>query len=366
MTGPAPAADPEAVTLSVRRPPGPPGPARAPGARRILTFAIAVLMVAAVLWAVLRTEGLTARAWMSMREAPPWLIAAALALPLANWLLVAGSFTLLTRRYGKVGAGEMASLIGAAWLLNYLPIRPGLFGRLAYHKTVNGIAFTDSARVLAIAILLTGAAQLTILLASAAQARLGLSGPAAAMGVGGLGLIAAALLARAGDDGWRFAAAYFLRLLDSLAWVLRYLVVYALVGQPVTPGQAAAIAAVSQIVLLIPVFGNGLGLRELAVGLAGASLPAWYAAGGRTLQATDGWAADLANRALELAIAIPVGLACTAIIAQRLARAPRGSAAAAPLPEPEHEAKMNPGAASGDWSAAERPPGLPAGTGDPP
>lgn len=318
MTEPGPPAE---AAIAASRLAGAHGPApRASRSRRVVTFTIGVLMLAAALWAVVRAEGVVARAWASMQDAPWWLIAAALVLPVLNWLLVSWSFTVLTRRYGRVGGGEMAALIGAAWLLNYLPVRPGLIGRLAYHKKINGIAFTDSARVLALAIVLTGAALLTILAASAAQARLGLSTPMAAAVVAGAALIAGGLLARAGEDGWRLALAYLARLLDCVAWVLRYLVVYALVGQPVTLGQAAAIAAVSQIVLLIPIIGNGLGLRELAVGFVGASLPAWYAAGGAPLARTDGWAADLVNRAVELVVAIPVGLACAGWVARRLTR----------------------------------------------
>ncbi|MCC6678345.1 MAG: hypothetical protein IT436_14495 [Phycisphaerales bacterium] len=330
MTDPAPLPPAPVVSASASGVlgPGPSAPLSIP--RRLITFTLGLLMLAAALWAVLRAEGLTARAWESMRGAPWWLIAAAIALPIANWLLVSWSFAVLTRRYGRVGGGEMACLIGAAWLLNYLPVRPGLIGRLAYHKKVNSIALTDSARVLALAILLTGAALLTILAASAAQARLGLTWPMAAAMVAGAGLIIGGLLARAGEDGWRFAIAYLARLLDCIAWVLRYLVVYALVGQPVTVGQAAAIAAVSQIVLLIPIIGNGLGLRELAVGFVGASLPAWYSAGGDALARTDGWAADIVNRAVELLVAIPVGMVCAGLVARRLARAPQGPSTMSP------------------------------------
>lgn len=288
--------------------------------RKLVTFTFGVLMLLAAAWAVVGTEGLIARASASVRGAPWWLIAAAVALPIANWVLVSWSFAVLTRRYGQVGSGEMTALIGAAWLLNYMPVKPGLIGRLAYHKKVNGIALTDSARVLACAILLTGAALVTILAASGVQARMKLEWPMAAAGVGGIGLIVGGMLSRWGEHGWRYALAYVARLLDCLVWVVRYLVVYRLVGEPVTVGQAAAIAAVSQMVLLVPVIGNGLGLRELAVGIVGAALPAWYGAGGPGPQRADGWAADLVNRASELVVALPVGLLCAAWVAGRLGR----------------------------------------------
>src|SRR5690606_18485027 len=77
----------------------------------------------------------------------PGLLAAAILLPVLNWVVVSVSFWVMMGRYGRIGLREMAALIGVAWLLNYLPLRPGLIGRLGYHKAVHGVAIRDSAFV---------------------------------------------------------------------------------------------------------------------------------------------------------------------------------------------------------------------------
>jgi len=261
-------------------------------------------------------------AWASVRGAPAWLIAAAVGLPVMNWLFTSAVFWVLTGRYGRVGAGEMSCLIGSAWLMNYIPMRPGLFGRVAYHRTVNGIAISDSVRVLAYSI---------------GAGAVGDGGRACDRGLGAPGntrpVVAAVLLApaagflavgtvmgRRAPGGWRLGVAVFFRYLDALTWVARYLVVFELIGSPVDLAQAAAVAGVSQVVLVIPLAGNGLGLREWAVGWAAASLPAWYSAGSAASEVTVGVTADLVNRAAELLAAGAIGGVCTMLVARRVAR----------------------------------------------
>ena len=119
--------------------------------------------------------------------APLWLTAMAVLLPAMNWLLVAWSFQILNARHGKVGAGEMTALVGASWLLNYLPLRPGMFGRVAYHRRYNGIGVRDSVRILIVLSVLTGVS-LVLLLGAASLG--GLAGERGAMlAVFGLGAV---------------------------------------------------------------------------------------------------------------------------------------------------------------------------------
>src|SRR4029453_11464408 len=66
-------------------------------------------------------------------------------------------FSLLMSRYGKVGLLEMQALIASATLLNFVPMRPGLFGRIAYHRMYNQIAVTHSATVIVQAVCLSAA-----------------------------------------------------------------------------------------------------------------------------------------------------------------------------------------------------------------
>src|SRR5690606_6920191 len=161
------------------------------------------------------------------------------------------------------GLGEMHALIASAWLLNYLPLRPGLVGRIGYHRAVNGIPVKHSVRVLAESVVLGGLA-IAVLLAVALAAR-GLAPLPAlllAAAPAALALAAALPLARAGPLAWRFAAAWGLKYADMLAWAARYAVVFALLGAPIDAPSAVLIAAVSQLALLVPFTGNGLGLRE--------------------------------------------------------------------------------------------------------
>ena len=64
---------------------------------------------------------------------------------LANIVLSGLMFSVLISRYGKVGLLQMQALIAAATLLNFLPLRPGLLGRLAYHKANNNIPVRHTA-----------------------------------------------------------------------------------------------------------------------------------------------------------------------------------------------------------------------------
>ena len=124
-----------------------------------------------------------------------------------------------------------------------------------------------------------------------------------------------------------------LKVLDGYAWTARYMLAFQVTGNPIGVGEALAVAVVAQAAMLIPLAGTGLGVREWAVALLAASLPAWYATGGGpdgeaaagmvagTIGA--GLAADLVCRAAELLVAVPTGLACTAWLARRIPRQPK-------------------------------------------
>ncbi len=280
--------------------------------------------------------GALLRAWHSATGAPPALKVSALLLPVANWAFTSLLFLTLTRAHGRVGAGEMGALIGAAGLFNYLPMRPGLVGRVAYHRAVNGIPVMASVRVLATTIALSAVGIALLLLASLVAARI--DGPDAKLGAllmpGVVGAVLAWFAMARGLGAWRLLGGLTLRYLDLLVWVSRYAVIFALVGRPIDPAQAAAIAAVSQIASVVPLAGNGLGLREWAVGWAGAALPSWFAGGPAAPSTEAGLSADLIHRAAELPAAIVIGLASTVWLARGLSRRaaapPEGSEATPP------------------------------------
>lgn len=287
--------------------------------------AVGVLLLAAAVWVLAGRRGDLAEAIASVRHAPAWLIGAAVLLPLLNWILVALSFWVLMGRYGRVGLREMSALVAAAWLLNYLPMRPGLAGRLAYHKLVNRVSVRDAAKVTVAGILSTAAAvglllAITVVLAASPRSEawaMSLALPAVGFG------LAAGASRWTGRGPWRVLTMLLLRYLDVLVWTARYAVVFALVGSPIGVAESVAAAAVSQAALAIPFVGNGLGVREWAIGLT-AGLHPGFAAGASGVAANAlGLAADLVNRTAEVLVAVPVGLASWWWLRRRLAASER-------------------------------------------
>lgn len=290
--------------------------------RRVASFAAGAALLAAAVVVVVRSGPEVAGRWQSVSGRSPWLLAGAAALPVANWMLSAAGLWALTRRYGRVGGGEMAALVGSAWLLNYLPLRPGLLGRVAYHKAVNGIAVRDSARVVGwsigcggLAIALLGAAIALTPAGAGTPLRIGIAAAPLVILV-----VFSAAAARLGHREWGVLAALTLRYVDTLVWTGRYAVAFALLGTPIGLGPALVITAASQAAVLVPLTGNGLGLRQWSVGIAAAALTRAGVVAGGGEAAALGIAADLLNTAAEIAVAIPVGLICSAGIARRLAR----------------------------------------------
>ncbi len=307
--------------------PTPPGQNAPRRWRGVVMFTVgAALVVAAVLSVASQGAGLTG-VIDALRATPRSLVALLLALPFLNWLCSAASFHVLTNRYGKVGVVEMGAVIASAWLLNYLPMRPGLLGRVAYHKKFNDIPIAASVQVLALSIGLSGVViivMITLLPLLGGQAATHVASPATQTWItltipALLGVAATLWLHARSAPSWRFISAAVFKFADLLVWTLRYWVCFAVVGVEISPTQAAGIAAVTQLVLLIPLAGNGLGLREWAVGLVASSLPTWFAGAAAAPTRVEGLSADLVNRAAELFAALLVGLWGTMVVARKAA-----------------------------------------------
>lgn len=287
--------------------------------RRVAGYVLGVGVLVAAVWAVASQREMLDSAWASLRRTPVWMIVTLVGLPAANLAATAGVLTLLIRRHGRVGMREMTALVASAWLLNYLPLRPGLVGRITYHKWVNGIGVRASVGVVLEAIACGAAALVMLVAAGAVVARI--EAHPAVLACAALTPSALAGIASTGLQGHNRmrAMALALRYLDTLLWVLRYLLVFRAIGVPVSFVQAAGAAAVSQAVLLVPIVGNGLGLREWAVGAVSSAMP--VAEKGVRVTVTAGLAADLLNRALEVVAAVPIGLAGVAYLSGRIRRA---------------------------------------------
>jgi hypothetical protein len=229
----------------------------------------------------------------------------------ANVVLTALMFSVLISRYGRVAAVEMQALVAASALLNFLPLRPGLFGRIAYHRAFNAIPAVATVKTVVQAAGLSVAVAAYLALALAVSARLplplwvpvGLPVP----------LLAAATAVPSPARVW--IAAALVRYLDVMVWALRYHVAFALLGAPIDPQGALAFSCLSLMVMLVPFVGSGLGLREWAVGLA-APLLTPYVLG-------LGLAADLVNRAAELVMILVLGLGGIAWLTWHARRASR-------------------------------------------
>src|SRR5689334_3031074 len=105
-----------------------PAPGGSAARRSLLTFGIGLVLLALAAWALASQQGVLRQAWTSARAAPTGLLIAAALLPLANYAVISVSFWVLMRREGRVSLPEMFGVIGAAWLLNFAPLRPGLVG----------------------------------------------------------------------------------------------------------------------------------------------------------------------------------------------------------------------------------------------
>lgn len=303
---------------------------------RAMWYAVGVALLVLAVWAVWRQQGLVGRAVESIRAAPAPMVVGVALLPVVNWVLTSAVFWLLTRRLGPVGAAEMAALVGAAWLFNLLPMRPGLFGRVAYHKAVHGIAVRDSAKVLLQVIAVTAMVACMLAVVCIAIAGIGATGWLGEPLLIGTAVVLCLLPpcmmlalgshpARAADSAAAERAgavralmlAGALRYLEMMVWAARYWLVFETIDHPVALWQLGVIVVASQVAGLLPV---QLGVREWIVGAMTAVGGVLGIGGGALPGMTHGLLADLINRAAEIVCSVPIGLASAAWLAVRRAR----------------------------------------------
>jgi hypothetical protein len=281
---------------------------RSPAMRRV-GFVAGVLMLGLACAVLVRQRTVVDQAWHAVNNRP-WrellgLGGLVFASVLANIVLSALLFSILIRRYGRVGRMEMQALIALATLLNYVPLRPGFFGRLAYHRTVNAIPLRHSALTVIQAIALSAAVVTYSGLAAIASAGLGMS----------IGLLVIAPLpllvfgslvpgrASGANAGLQqtVLAGLFIRYLEVLVISLRYHAVFAVIGSAIDWPTSLAFACVSMLASMVPLLSNGLGLREWGIGFLAPLLTPYHLALGIT--------ADLIIRAAEMLSVLLAGLA---------------------------------------------------------
>jgi hypothetical protein len=279
----------------------------------MLAFALgAVLLLVAIV--VLARQQATIRAAIeSIASFPPAqrarLIATVLGSVLLNVALTGAMFSLLMSRYGRVGVLEMQGVIASATLMNYLPLRPGILGRVAYHKSVNQIALRDSAKVIVQAATLSAACAMFLALIVLLCRQRHLSPWLVACAPLPVLLVAGALW-RGGARMLVWAAA--VRLLDVLVTAARYHAAFALIGSPIDFTASIGFACIHVIAFMVPLISNGLGLREWAIGLLAPAIASY--------QMELGITADLLNRAAEVVIVTLTGVPATLWLAHRARR----------------------------------------------
>jgi hypothetical protein len=288
-----------------------------------------VLLVAAVVAVISQREMLDG-AWRALRN-PSWPLVGLLVGAIVSNIVLSGlMFSALVSRYGRVGLLEMQAVIAVATLLNFLPIRPGMFGRVAYHRVVNGIRTVDAAKtVLQGAAISAGVALVLAAIALVCAKYDWPLWPAVGAGAIVLGMMIVATRFATRDAGpaiaskglcereglagrnqagmnassrtkwktWRaWIAAVLCRYLDVVAWALRYWAAFALIGRPIGWEASVAMACVAIIATMMPLGANGLGLREWAIGLVAPFVSE------STLESAIG--ADLLNRAVEIVVVL--------------------------------------------------------------
>lgn len=282
---------------------------------RIAAFIVALALLVAAVVAILRSAPTIEQVRAAVVHPDPIKVLLCVAALLVNLIACGGIFHALLSPFGRIGRFEMVQLIATSSVLNYLPLRPGLVGRIAHQDVVNGIPLRRSA---------VSVVEAGIVCAFSIVWLAGAVAVAQWSGMHLLGWIMAAMpslgwCARRSADpttAQRLLNSLAWRQVDLLAWGTRYWAVFGLLGVSLSPLDCARAVCIGGAANLVPFIGNGLGIREWAIGLAGERMALW---------STDvGLAAELLNRAADIAVAVPIGIICAVPIARRLRAAMAG------------------------------------------
>lgn len=289
--------------------------------RRVAGTMIGLALLAAAIVVVARHHTDVRAAITSIADQSPGVrakhIAIMLGSVLGNIALTAIMFRLLLSRYGpaekRVGVMEMQLVIASATLINYLPLRPGFIGRVAYHKSMNGVAVRESITTIIQAAIISALAALYL----TAIVLILHNRPTSPWLFACLPLpllIIAGMFVPPNHRVLLWAGA--VRLLDVLVTALRYHAAFALIGSSIDWNSAMAFACISVLATMVPLVSNGLGLREWAIGLLAPVIA--------SSQMELGLTADLLNRAAELVMVTASGVPATLWLAKRV-RAKNGT-----------------------------------------
>lgn len=271
------------------------GRIRVPRFVRWLAMIVALGLFLGALLMVWQQRETVLEAVLAIDAPAPRLVAMLFAAIVGGLVLSGATFHLLLRRFGNVGWIEMQALIAATGLLNFLPLRPGVVGRVAYHRQVNRIPILHSSRTIVEAAIIS--LSVAVYLAASAGMTIWLG---ANLWVVGFAPVPVLLIGALIPTVRLWSVCAILRFCDVALWSVRYHAAFGLLGLGLPHESALAFASISVIATMVPLISNGLGLREWAVGLLAPLLTSY--------QLTLGLTAELINRAAELIVIVIVGL----------------------------------------------------------
>lgn len=260
--------------------------------------------VAAIRFAMAEREEF-AKALAALKEPPPTAVVLVLASVLVGVGLSGTLFHVLMRRYGAVPFWEMQALIAATSLANYLPLKPGFVGRVAYHRLRHGIRAAHTIRTIVEAIALSGTVASLFLVSLVALRWLrerGMTfGDSQIEGEWALVVPSVLAVGAYWPRARTLAKALLVRQAELALWTLRYWAVFRLVGAPIDLETAIVLASISVIATLLPIVSNGLGIREWVIGLLAPMIAH------EPVSTSQAIVAELVHRAAEIVVIAPVG-----------------------------------------------------------
>jgi uncharacterized membrane protein YbhN (UPF0104 family) len=305
-------------------------PERRRTALRVIGLVIGLFFFGAAIHFAMTEQAEFANALEKLRDPPPLAVALVLASVAVGAVLSALLFHILMRRFGTVPFWEMQALIAASAFANYLPLKPGFVGRVAYHRLRHGIRATHTLRTIIEAIALSGTVASLFLLSLLALRALNTRGFTVAGHEieGEWALLAPSVLAIAmfWPETRSLSQALLVRQVELALWTLRYWAVFQLVGAPIDLETAIVLASVSVIATLLPIVSNGLGIREWVIGLLAPMISH------DPVSTPQAIVAELVHRAAEIAVMAPFGITSIIVLVRhnrRLALARKGGDAGA-------------------------------------
>lgn len=257
---------------------------------------------AGAIWTAMREREEFARALDALRDPPPQAVALVLVSVAIGAVLSAVLFHILMKRFGKVPFWEMQALIAATAFANYLPLKPGFVGRVAYHRLRHDIRAVHTVRTVFEAIALSGTVASLFLLSLVGLRAVGAPGEWALLTPTVLG--AAGYVPRLRP----LAQALLVRQAELALWTIRYWAVFRLVGAPIDLETAIVLGSVSVIATLLPIVSNGLGIREWVIGILAPLISH------EPVSTSQAIVAELVHRVAEIAVMTPLGVASIVVL----------------------------------------------------